>query len=233
MTTQDVPAGRDTSRRSALPLPEPVLTHRIDYWTWVDLHATDPARGALLALRDHWRAVNADYFGGAMTEPYITLTEPSAPAIYGQCCPVSSWGSRLEIRIRPSLLAGTHPHMVPGNDHHPGRLRFVTDVVTHEAIHQWQIEITGATEASYHGHGKTFAAKCNAIGSILGLPPVKVRNRNGSRDLVCAHWPHNVRPPEHYLGAYLGPVPDSRDICSYCRGTGREPTPEDQKGTAQ
>lgn len=226
MTARAVPAGRDTSRRPALPLPKPVLTHRIDYWTWVETHATDPARSALLALRDHWRAVNAAYFDGAMTEPYITLTEPSAPAIYGQCCPVSSWGSRLEIRVRPSLLDGRHPRLVPGKDHHPGRLRFVTDVVTHEAIHQWQTEINGATEDSYHGHGPTFAATANRIGKSLRLTAIKVKNRNGSRDLVCAHWPHNVRSASYYLGAYLGPVPDSRDICPHCHGTGRLPEPE-------
>lgn len=204
---------------------DPVLLHRTDYWLWVDLHATESERSALLGLRDHWREVNARYFDGAMTEPYITLTEPSTPRTYGQCCSVSSSGGRLEIRIRPSLLDGTHPALVPGEAHRPGRMRFVADVLTHEAVHQWQCEITGATEGSYHGHGRTFTAKANEIGAALRLPRVAVRNRRGSRDAVSAHWPHNIRPDGYYLGAYRPRVPDSGDTCPHCRGTGRIPAP--------
>ena len=127
-----------------------------------------------------------------MIEPHITLTEPSTPKIFGQCCPVSSWGIRPEIRIRLSLLAGTHPLMAPGEDHRPDRMRFVTDVLVHEAIHQWQREITGATESSYHGHGPTFRAKATT----------------------------SVRD-DYYLRAYLPRrVPVSGDVCPHCRGTG-------------
>ena len=49
-------------------------------------------------------------------------------------------GSRLEIRLRPSLLDGTHPRMAGDA---PGRFPFAADVLTHECIHQWQQEITG------------------------------------------------------------------------------------------
>lgn len=89
-----------------------VAEHRTDYWTWVEQHAEQYTRTLLLGLRDYWRDGNRDYFSGRMLEPYVTLTEPSAPQLYGQCCSVSSWGSRLEIRLRPSLLAGTHPHLL-------------------------------------------------------------------------------------------------------------------------
>ncbi len=200
-----------------------VLAHRADYWTWIEANAVPAMRDVLLRLRSHWHEVNAKFFAAAMAEPYITLTEPSKPSLLGQCWSVSSWGSRLEIRLRPSLLDGTHPAMVAGDDHAEGRWLFAADVLTHECIHQWQTEITGKAEGSYHGHGPGFAGKANEIGAALGLPAVAVRNRSGSRDLVCAHWPHNVRSPAHYLGAWQPPepVPATGDICPHCHGTGR------------
>ncbi len=95
-------------------LPDPIAEHRTDYWKWVESHADTTMRDILLGLRNHWRDTNTRFFDDRMHEPYITLTEPSAPRIYAQCCPVSSWGSRLEIKLRPSLLTGTHPRMAPG-----------------------------------------------------------------------------------------------------------------------
>ena len=81
--------------------------------------------------------------------------------------PVSSWGSRLG--IRPSLLSGAHPRMLAGSGDARGRYLFAADVLLHECIHQWQMEITGQTEGSYHGHGPSFARKANEIGAALGL----------------------------------------------------------------
>lgn len=198
-----------------------VLAHRADYWTWIEANSVPAMRDVLLRLRGHWHEVTAKHFGDAMAEPYITLTEPSKPSLLGQCCPVSSWGSRLEIRLRPSLLDGTHPAMANGSGSAAGRFAFVADVLTHECIHQWQMEVTGQLEGSYHGHGPSFAGKANEIGAVLGLPRVAVRNRGGSQDMVCAHWPHNVRSPEHYLGAWRPSVPATGDRCPHCRGTGR------------
>lgn len=208
-----------------MPIDEAVLAHRADYWTWVEAHATEPERSTLLALRDHWRTVNRGHFGSAMSEPYITLTEPSAPNILGQCCPVSSWGSRLEIRIRPSLLRGTHPHIADGDQHREGRLRFVADVVSHEMVHQWAMEIDGRTESSYHGHGPAFAERANEISRAWDLPTVVAKRRSGGTEPRAAQWPHNVRPADYYSGAYLPPVSTSRDTdrCSHCNGTGRNP----------
>jgi hypothetical protein len=197
-----------------------IRDHRLDYWQWIETNADPASRDHLLRLRDHWHDVNAKYFDGVMTLPYITLTEPSEPKTYGQCCAVSSWGSRLEIKLRPSLLDGTHPHIRNTGE---GAFRFVADVLTHETIHQWAIEVTGATEDSYHGHGPAFAAKANEMGASLGLEPVVVRNRGGSKLAKAAQWPHCVRPSEYYLGAYQPrvPVPASSDKCPHCNGTGR------------
>jgi hypothetical protein len=169
----------------------------------------------LVALRDHWRDCNTEFFESVMVEPYITLTEPSAPQIYGQCWSVSLWGSRLEIRIRPSLLGGTHPQIVvpylPDPDHadsviadsagyEAGRTQFVKDVLLHEMIHQHVMEHQrGVDESAYHGHGPVFTAHCNCIGAELGLAPVVVRNR-GDKKPKAAQWPHCVAPSDRYSG---------------------------------
>ncbi len=146
----------------------------------------------------------------ALIPPILLLAEPSTPATYGQCSAVSSYGARSEIRIRPSLLAGTHPHIRHGGE---GANRFADDVLLHEQIHQWQQEITGQLEDSYHGHGPTFRDKANQIGAALGIAPVRTKHiRADSKELrPCAQWPHCVRPADHYLGAY---VPARRDRLS-------------------
>lgn len=188
--------------RDTAGLSDPVAGHRADYWAWVDDHAEPHKRTQLIALRDHWQDSNRRYFDGRMTEPYITLTEPSAPQILGQCCPVSSWGSRLEIRLRPSLLDGTHPSL--RTEDKAIRLQFVQDVLLHEMIHQHVMEHEpDINENSYHGHGPVFTAHANRIGELLGLPAVVVRNRKGEQKPKAAQWPFCVMPPERYGGAYL------------------------------
>lgn len=209
---------------TAADIPRPVREHRADYWTWVKRHGAEPARSALLALRDHWQRVNASHFRGRLLLPYITLTEPSEPRRFGQCCPLSSWGSHMEIRIRPSLLDGSHPAMRDGDGYAAGRFAFVADVLCHETIHQWQAEVTSKTEDAYHGHGPTFTARANEIGAALGLAPVVARNRGGSTEPRSAQWPHNVRPAGHYGHAYRPAprrAPASGDTCPRCDGTGR------------
>lgn len=214
MSTRAVPGSTDILPRD---LPESVGQHRIDYWTWVEKNADTATRDRLVVLRDHWRECNTKFFNAIMLEPYVTLTEPSAPQIYGQCWPVSSWGSRLEIRIRPSLLGGTHPQIVipylPDPDHadsviadwrgyEAGRTQFVKDVLLHEMIHQHIMEHQrGVDESAYHGHGPVFTAHCNRIGAELGLAPVVVRNR-GDKKPKAAQWPHCVAEPDRYHGVY-------------------------------
>ena len=194
-----------TARSAILPhdLPEPVAGHRVDYWTWVENHADRRLRADLLELRDHWRDCNTWFFDGRMHEPYMTLTTPSTPQRYGECCPVSSWGSRLEIRLRPSLLVGTHPHMMRGVGFAVGRMQFVKDVLTHEMIHQHIMEHQLAVdEESYRWHGPVFTDHCNRIGQKLGWDEVVVRNRGGKKLPKSAQWPYCVAPPDRYGGAY-------------------------------
>ncbi len=82
-----------------------------------------------------------------------------------------------------------------------GEFRFVADVLLHEMIHQWQQEITGIAENSYHCHGRTIRDKCNEIGSKVGLRPVGLKTSVGLPP--CSSWPHNVRHNDFYLGAIV------------------------------
>ena len=133
-------------------------------------------------------------------------------------------------RIRPSLLEGTHPRV---HGHPLGCIRFTADVLLHESIHQYMLEVAGNPEPSYHGHGPGFTAWCNLIGAAYGLPAVVTRNRQGSDLPRSAQWPHNVRPAGYYLGAYEEvsppeetppPEPEPPAIpCPRCGGSGRIP----------
>jgi hypothetical protein len=187
------------------------LQHREDFWAFV-LNKADPQyRAALTRLLPVWEDANDRYYGGILARPILLLAEPSIPRAYGDCGPVSGWGARSQIRIRLSLLTGTHPHMKQGTQDPEGLFRYVADVLLHEQIHQWQQEVTGKHEDSYHGHGPTFRAKCNEIGAALGLAPVIVKKRPGHDGPPCPQWPHNVQPPERYLGAYVPPNGDTED----------------------
>jgi hypothetical protein len=161
-------------------------------------------RAHLGRLYEVWDGWNAAYFGGQLVPPYILLTPPESPSALGDCASISSFGGRCQIRVRPSLLMGTHPHVRAGDAHAEGRFRIVADVLLHESIHQYHMEITIQNEDSYHGHGPAFAARCNVIGQALGLPPVRsMKKRGKDKDLPsCAHWPLNVRPRDYYGGAY-------------------------------
>jgi hypothetical protein len=91
--------------------------------------------------------------------------------------------------------------MREGEEFQEGRFRYAAGVLMHEMTHQWQFEIVGNTEDSYHGHGTVFRNKANEIGAKLGLGRVRA-NRKDRKDKnlpSCAHWPHAVRPLECYL----------------------------------
>jgi len=120
---------------------------------------------------------------------------------------MSGLGCRSQIRLRPSLLTGTHPRV---NGSAEGRFLFVADVLLHEMIHQWQQEVSGETDEAWHGHGPAFRDKANEIGARLGLGIVRTSKKRGKdADLPsCSYWPHVVRPEDYYLGAY---VPTSGD----------------------
>ena len=181
-------------------IPEAQLKHRLEFMQFVLSEATPWHRKHLTRMYEKWETWNLVFFGGELKPPYILLAEPSAPTIFGDCSKVSCFGSRLQIRIRPSLIRGTHrvtEHCTP-----EGRSRFADDVLLHETIHQYQCEITGETEAGYHGHGPTFRDMCNTIGTSLGLSNVRTCKKRGENQSLpsCSQWPHNVRPLDYYGG---------------------------------
>jgi len=185
---------------AAHPLQEADILHRNNFKSFVLNHAEAWHRTHLIRLYEHWDDWNAEYFAGEMTPPYLLLSTPNCPRALGDCSSISGFGGRSQIRLRVSLLTGTHPIMQPDSPEE-GKFRFVADVLLHEMIHQWQQEVTGISENSYHGHGRTFRDKCNEIGSNIGLRQVGLKTRGGLPP--CSSWPHSVRNDGYYFGAIL------------------------------
>ena len=214
---------------------DPYAAHRQDLWAFIDNHGVPGVRDIVMRLGEHWATVTARWFPGQMTRPTILLACPAKSSAFGDTANIGSYGEPVEIRIRPSIIDGTHPKV---NGPQEGCWRFAEDVLLHESIHQWQFEVSGNSEDSYHGHGPQFTAHCNRIGTDLGLPSVVTRNRKGSKNPRSAQWPHNVRPPGYYLGAYdpeggtadpgeeTEPAdPPDMIKCPHCGGRGKVPSP--------
>jgi hypothetical protein len=158
-------------------------------------------------LAEKWHEFNQHHFEGRLTPAYLAISEPRSPRADGDCSPYSGHGGRLQIRLRPSHVAGTVNQgkvPLPGKTvrfMRPGhgieyRERWLADILLHEMGHQFEMEVLG-TEG---GHGKDFCAICNRIGGELGLPPVVARRRQGDPKTlpICAQWPSNVRPEGYY-----------------------------------
>jgi len=193
------------------------IAHRKGFWEFVETHGAPWHKQHLGRFLELWLQWNQEHYASMLVPPYILLNEPSAPIRYGDCARISGFGGRSQIRIRPSLLEGTHPDMRSEDVYAEGRFLFVADVLMHEMIHQWQQEVVGNTEGSYHGHGPIFRDKANEIGERLGLPMVRTSKDRGKKDKglpSCSQWPHNVRADEHYQGAYhpRGKVCSTQDL---------------------
>jgi hypothetical protein len=201
------------------PLTPEYIAHRKGFWEFVNAHGAPWHRQHLGRLLELWLEWNQRYFAAALVPPYILLNEPVAPNVYGNCARISGFGARSQIRIRPSLLKGTHPRVRPGKSYAEGRFLFAADIALHEMIHQWQQEVTGKNENGYHGHGPAFRDKANEIGAQLGLPRVRTSKNRGKQYKglpSCSQWPHNVRPAEYYQGAYRrrGGVCSTQALCA-------------------
>src|SRR5262249_50998566 len=136
---------------------------------------------------------------------HFLLAEPKCPKALGDHSFYSGWGSKHQIRIRPSILDGSHPIVQSGDAYAEGRLLLVLDIAIHETCHQYATEVLKQPETVYRGHGPVFRDLCNRIGEQMGLQPVRAAKARGrDRDLPsCAEWPICVRPKGYYLGAYL------------------------------
>ena len=238
-THQEESMEKDISQE---PESQAVFDHREDFKEFVLSEAKPWYREHLGRLYQLWEEWNRDFFDSAFSaSPYITFGTPSFSRAYGNYGRISDFGGVAQIRIRRSLLAGTHPDTKAMTEE--GRKRFVEDVLLHEMIHQYQHEILNEHERSYKGHGPTFRDKANEISEKLGLGKARVAKKRGKDSQLpsCAHWPHNVRPEGYYGRAYEEPpgrtsVVDSLEqkILSLPSGTRRElmdvSTGSDRKG---
>ncbi len=208
--TLHVPTSGDTPK--VTPLPAQDVAFREQMRRYILEHSEPWHREHLGHLGRLWEQWNIEHFDAAMVIATILLSNPTNPRRLGQCGPISGFGCRSEIIIRPSLLTGTHPMVHVGDEYERGRSLLVADVLLHEMIHQWQQEVTGDTDKNYKGHGPTFSAKANEIGARLGLPLVgrtyKKRDCADKGLESPSYWPYFVRPDGYYLGAV---VPTSGD----------------------
>lgn len=168
----------------------------------VDTRAPHEAMGAHVALMgeraaqrlyEAFREFNARFWDGKLASPLILITPCGAARTLGDYSPRDVHGLESRIRIAPAQAAKSE--------------LWALDILLHEMVHAWQLEIAGIAdvELSYRGHGPRFAAECNRIGALLGLPPVGVRGRKaGLPD--CAQWPFCVRPADYYPEPYQRPT---------------------------
>src|SRR5262249_12691403 len=148
------PTRTKISTPAVSPLPPEAVTHREQCARFARENAAPWHRTHLGRLYELWEEWNRAYFAGRLVAPpYIFLTEPAHSHSYGDFSNVSAIGGWAQIRIRPSLLTGTHPHVRPGPEFMNGRFLVVADVLLHEMIHQCQYEVTGKDEAHRRGHG--------------------------------------------------------------------------------
>ena len=159
--------------------------------------------GKLYSLWEEWNDKLLD--SALPAPPYISFGISDTNRAYGSYGSISDFGGRAEIKIRRSLLTGTHPHVQSGGQFSEGRFRLIADVLLHEMIHQYQHEVLEVDEDSYDGHGPTFRDVANDLSKKMNLEgEVRASKvRPDKRHIPsCAHWPHNLRKPGYYQGAY-------------------------------
>lgn len=190
---------------SFVSLPESHIEDRQKRKNFVTDYAEDNFCVILVKLYQCFDEYNHNFFDNQLVVSHLHLLSPASARIYGQYARVSSFGGLGEISLRLSLLTGTHPDVASGDEYLECRLRLLLDVLLHEMIHQYLDEVLNNPETSFKGHDPKFRGKCNEIGVILGLPPVRAAKQRGTNKLLpsCTPCPHNVRPEGYYLHAYL------------------------------
>jgi hypothetical protein len=148
----------------------------------VELQGIDQARALYAAAREF----NAAYFAGSLLPVAVMIAAPASPRALATHEHRTPEGVDSLVKIAPSVVDAS--------------ALLALDVLLHEMVHIACHE-QGDDEPGYQGHGPVFAAKCNAIGAVLGLAPVGVKGRDGLPD--CAQWPLNVRPEGFYGEAPL------------------------------
>ncbi|NJO81839.1 MAG: SprT family zinc-dependent metalloprotease [Blastochloris sp.] len=186
-------------------------THRQAFIEYCTTSAHPPYRQVLQVLYEQFDQWNTAFFGQQLFPPHFVILAPTTPTRLGDYQPYTGWGDSAQIRLRPSLIDGSHPHLVHGSQDAQGLERCWLDVALHACVHYYCDAILEAPEQAEKGHGRIFAQECTRIGSLLDLPPVGParRSRNYQGWPSCASWPQNVRPDDYYRGAYR-PNPPTR-----------------------
>jgi len=187
-----------------LTLTEADREHRRKFMEYCVTAAEERYQRLLRVLYEHFEQWNQAFFGGQLFPPHFLILAPKSPSAEGDYTPYSGWGSKSQLRLRPSLFDASHPHLVNGSRDPEGLQRYWLDVALHEVVHQYCNEILGKPEKAEKGHGLTFAKECTRIGTLMGLPAVGPARKSRNRDNLpsCAFWPSDVRPSDYYLGAY-------------------------------
>jgi hypothetical protein len=133
---------------------------------------TRPADPAVERVRSIIDAINGRHFSSGIRMPSITIVEPDF------------WEGNAAAQVMPQ---GGRTWLLVARDILDFR-QFLSDVVTHEAIHMWQ-----AQRDEPRVHDASFAAIANRIGRALGLADVEPGTS------ACHHWPCLSRPAGFYL----------------------------------
>jgi hypothetical protein len=162
------------------------------------------------ALFVAYEAINRAVFGNALPPATLLWTAPGSPRAYADHIAIDEHGIRFRIRVSPSIRKYG--------------LRFVLDVVMHEMVHVACNYLDKDNETGYRGHGPKFAARCNAIGKLLGLAEVAPKGKRAGKP-DCAQWPLNVRP----LGYYGENDPRTVKTSSPDQGDGSDDGPKRER----
>ena len=104
------------------------LAHRQAYQQFVLLEARPWYQQHLGRLYAFWAEWNQGYFSSALVTPYVLFAEPSSPQRLGDYARVSGFGGHGQVRLRPSLLTGSHPSVRAGDKYAEGRFLLIADV---------------------------------------------------------------------------------------------------------
>lgn len=149
-----------------------------------------------------WDQVDKDHFDGNLPDVHITESRV-APRSYGEVHPVTDWGAKVQVKINSGMINGEH-RSVTASWPDENIQDFIRDVLLHEAIHVDCLVQDGEPWNTLHG--ARFVETANRIGKELGSIDSVVDRARGSRNAgqpTCCRWPHNVRPPGYYGGAFV------------------------------
>lgn len=160
--------------------------------------AEGPYKDFIRGLGKAFDEFNALYFDNSLTPAHIAITQPNSRHALADCSVFSGHGGKHQIRIKESVIDGTHNRFNP-NHAIENRWLYILDVLLHELNHHFVHEILNDYSDSYGGHGVNYTKRANQIGDQLGLPHVVERNRKDKKSLpISSQWPLNVRPAGYY-----------------------------------